>query len=149
MFHPSHRGTISNQAAEHAQYWICGHPRPTAAAAWYDLRMRRRLLTFVTASIILMMALPPVFNAFDTWDKGPELPLVGHDTETTLMMIAVDVGLGMAVAWSSICLLSWLAAVLLPGMIEPAPVHARPGVRATEYLLLLFSPPWPMVSLRI
>ncbi len=73
--------------------------------------MRRRLLTVVTASMILMMVLPPVFNVVDKWDKGPELPLVGHDTETTLMMAAFDVGLGVAVAWSAVCLLGWLAAV--------------------------------------
>ena len=112
--------------------------------------MRRRLLTIVTASMILMMVLPPVFNVVDKWDKGPELPLVGHDTETTLMMAAVDVGLGVAVAWSTVCLLDWLAAVLLLGMIETGtPAHEHRGVRATEYLLMLFSPPWRIVSLRI
>ncbi len=112
--------------------------------------MRRRLLTMVTVSMILMMVLPPVFNVVDKWDKGPELPLVGHDTETTLMMAAVDVGLGVAVARSSVCLLGWLAAVLLLGMIETgAPVREHRGVRATEYLLMLFSPPWRIVSLRI
>jgi hypothetical protein len=112
--------------------------------------MRRRLLTIVTTSMILMMVLPPVFNVVDKWDKGPELPLVGHDTEITLMMTAVDVGLGVAVAWSSVCLLAWLAALLLLRMIETdAPALAHRGVRATEYLLMLFSPPWRVVSLRI
>jgi hypothetical protein len=89
-------------------------------------------------------------NVVDKWDKGPELPLVGHDTETTLMMAAVDVGLGVAAAWSSVCLLAWLAAMLLLGMIEAAAsAHAYRGVCATEYLLMLFSPPWRIVSLRI
>lgn len=112
--------------------------------------MRRRLLTVVTASMILMMVLPPVFNVVDKWDKGPELPLVGHDTETTLMMAAFDVGLGVAVAWSAVCLLGWLAAVILPSAIETdAAPHAHRGVRATDYLLMLFSPPWRIVSLRI
>lgn len=112
--------------------------------------MRRRLLTIVTASMILMMVLPPVFNVVDRWDKGPELPLVGHDTETTLMMAAVDVGLGAAVAWSTVCLLDRLAAVLLLGMIETGtPARAHRGLCATEYLLMLFSPPWRIVSLRI
>jgi hypothetical protein len=122
----------------------------TAETAWYDSSMRTRLLTIVTASMILMMILPPVFNVVDKWDKGPELPLVGHDTETTLMMAAVDVGFGVAVAWISVSLLAWLAAVLLLRMIETAaPAHAQRGVRATEYLLMLFSPPWRIVSLRI
>jgi hypothetical protein len=112
--------------------------------------MRRRLLSLVTATIILMMVLPPVFNVLDRWDRGPELPLVGHDTETTLMMAAVDVGLGAAVAWSTVCLLAWLAAVLLPGTIAASAMVAEHyGVGATEYLLLLFSPPWRIVSLRI
>jgi hypothetical protein len=112
--------------------------------------MRRRLLSIVTASMILMMVLTPAFNVIDKWDKGPELPLVGHDTETTLMMAALDVGLCVAVAWGSVCLLTRLAAVLLLGMIETAvPVHAHRGVSATEYLLMLFSPPWRIVSLRI
>lgn len=124
-------------------------PLTAAVAAWYDLLMRRRLLALVTASIILMMVLPPVFNTFDKWDKGPELPLVGHDTETTLMMAALEVGLGVAVAWGLARLLAWLVAVLSPWTIEAVPVHARRGVRATEYLLLVFSPPWPIVSLRI
>lgn len=111
--------------------------------------IRKRLLTIVT-SMILMMVLPPVFNVVDQWDKGPELPLVGHDTETTLMMAAVDVGFGVAVAWNSVSCLAWLAAVLLLRMIETAaPAHAQRGVRATEYLLMLFSPPWRIVSLRI
>jgi hypothetical protein len=111
--------------------------------------MRRQLLPVVTASIILLMVLPPMFNLFDKWDKGPELPLVGHDTETTLMMAALEAGLGVAVAWGSVCLLAWLAAAVLPGMIEAVTVRALRGVRATEYLLLLFSPPWQIVSLRI
>jgi hypothetical protein len=110
--------------------------------------MRWRLLSLVTASIILLMILPPVFNAFDRWDKGPELPLEGHDTEITLMMTALEVGLGVAVAWASLCLLSLLAAALLL-QIDGAPLRAHRGVRATEYLLLLFSPPWGIVSLRI
>lgn len=112
--------------------------------------MRSHLLTMVTAFMIPVMVLPPVFNVVDKWDKGPELPLVGHDTETTLMMAAVDVGLGVAVPWSSVCLLAWLAAVLLLGMVETgAPARAHRGVCATEYLLMLFSPPWRIVSLRI
>jgi hypothetical protein len=121
----------------------------TGKTARRDLLIRKRLLTIVT-SMILMMVLPPVFNVVDQWDKGPELPLVGHDTETTLMMAAVDVGFGVAVAWDSVSLLAWLAAVLLLRMIETAaPAHAQRGVRATEYLLKLFSPPWRIVSLRI
>lgn len=102
------------------------------------------------ATIILMMVLPSVFNTFDKWDKGPELPLVGHDTETTLMMAALDFGLGMAVAWSAVHLLAWLAVVLLAaGFFQVALPRVAHGVCATEYLLLLFSPPWRVVSLRI
>jgi len=135
-----------------SQFGLCardGWPQCLWRRSWYAWLMRRRLLSLFTASIIFLMVLPPIFNAFDRWDTGPELPLVGHDTETTLMMAAMDVGLGVAVAWGAVCLLSWLAAVLLPGIIATARVHTHRGVRATEYLILLFSPPWRTVSLRI
>lgn len=111
--------------------------------------MRRRLLTLVAATIILLMVLPPVFNVFDSWDKAPEFPLTGHDTETTLMWMALEIGMGVAVAWSSVLLLAWLAEVLLPGALGIAPTPSRPCFCATEYLLLLFSPPWRDVTLRI
>lgn len=111
--------------------------------------MRRRLLGVAAAIIIMLMVLPPVFNLFDTWDKRPELPLMGHDTETTLSMMALEVGMGIAVAWGSVCLLAWLAMVRLVTLFETAPDLALRGIRATEYLLRLYSPPWRIVSLRI
>jgi hypothetical protein len=111
--------------------------------------MHRRLLAFFAATTILLMVLPPVCNLFDKWDKGPELPLTGHDTETTLMAMAFEAGMGMAVAWSSVLLLAWLSRVFLPGAIESALVPVVWGGRATEYLLLLFSPPWRILPLRI
>jgi len=111
--------------------------------------MQRRLPALITASLILLMVVPPILNTFDWWDKTPELPVVGHDTETTLMMAAVEVGLCVAVAWGSVCLFALLALTLRLGRVDVAPVRALRGVRATEYLLLLFSPPWRIVSLRI
>ncbi|HEV2133617.1 MAG TPA: hypothetical protein VGR47_05090 [Terracidiphilus sp.] len=111
--------------------------------------MHRRLLALAAATIILLMVLPPVFNAFDHWDKTPELPLVGHDTETTLMAMALEMGMGFAVAWGSVLFLAWLAEVFLPDRVEFTSALARRGFRATEYLLLLFSPPWPPLALRI
>ncbi len=110
--------------------------------------MNRRIPGIVAALAILLMVVPPVFNTFDTWDKKPELPLVGHDTETTIVMMAVDVGMCFTVAWASVLLLNWLAAIFAPRMEELRAVE-RPGVRATEYLLLLFSPPWTFTTLRI
>lgn len=111
--------------------------------------MHRRLLTLIAATTIFLMVLPPVCNMFDKWDKGPELPLTGHDTETTLMVMAFEIGIGVAVAWSSVVLLAWLAKVLLPEMLETEPAQVCWGGRATEYLLLLFSPPGRRLSLRI
>lgn len=111
--------------------------------------MHRRLLSLAAATIILLMVLPPVLNTFDTWDKKPELPLVGHDTETTLMVMALEVGMGVALAWGSVLLLAWLAAIFVAEMIEPTLSQGRHGIRATEYLLLLFSPPSRPLSLRI
>jgi hypothetical protein len=111
--------------------------------------MYRRLLALGAAMVILLMVLPPVFNTFDKWDKAPEFPLSGHDTETTLMVMALEVGMGVAVAWGSVLVLGWLAAVLLVWLVEAKPGNVTCGVRATDYLLLLFSPPWRIVSLRI
>ncbi len=111
--------------------------------------MHRRLLALVATAIVLLIAVPPVLNAFDSWDKSPELPMVGHDTETTLMVMALEAGMGVAVAWASVKLFGWLVAAILPGVVETAPARVRLGIRATAYLLLLFSPPWQAVSLRI
>jgi hypothetical protein len=108
----------------------------------------RRLLSIVATAIIALMILPPLFDTFDTWDKTPEIPVAGHNTETTIVVMAIELGMGLVVAWASVLLANWLAAWLRP-QISNAAVAARPGVRATEYLLLLFSPPWEAVTLRI
>jgi hypothetical protein len=101
------------------------------------------------AAIIALMVLPPLFDTFDTWDKSPEFPVVGHNTETTLAAMALEAGMGLTVAWISVLLVNWLAAWLRPRIAEAA-VKARSGIRATEYLLMLFSPPpWETVTLRI
>ena len=98
---------------------------------------------------ILLMVLPPVFDTFDTWDKKPELPLVGHNTETTLVAIALEAGMGLAVAWASVLLLNWVASLFPPPMRKLAQVSARTYAYGIDYLLLLFSPPWRLTSLRI
>lgn len=98
---------------------------------------------------ILLMVLPPVFDTFDTWDKQPELPMVGHNTETTLVIASANLGLCFAVAWGSVLLLSWLASLFPPLMRKLAPVSARTHACGIDYLLLLFSPPWRLTSLRI
>lgn len=110
--------------------------------------MSRRLLSIVATAIIALMVLPPVFDTFDHWDKTPEIPVVGHNTETTVVAIASDLAIGLVVAWASVLLATWLGAWLMP-RIAKAPVVAKRGVRATDYLLLLFSPPWETVTLRI
>lgn len=112
--------------------------------------MHRRLLTLFAAATILLMVLPPLCNAFDTWDKKPEFPIAGRDTETSLMVFALEFGMGIAIAWSSVLLLAWLAKAFLPQSTARSLAGVRRGVRATDYLLLLFSPPpWQSVSLRI
>lgn len=110
--------------------------------------MSRRILGIVVAVTILLMTLPPFFDAFDKWDRTPEIPVSGHNTETTLSMMAQGVGMGLMVAWSAVLLLQWLAEIFAPRM-PAARAVARAGVRATAYLLLLFSPPWAFASLRI
>lgn len=110
--------------------------------------MNRRVLGIIAAASILLMVLPPLLDTFDTWDRTPEIPVSGHNTETTLSMMAVGVGMGLTAAWSAVLLLNWLAAMFAPRMLR-ARAQARPGFHATDYLLLLFSPPWTFTSLRI
>jgi hypothetical protein len=108
----------------------------------------RRLLTLVAAVTIFLMVLPPLFDTFDTWDKTPELPVAGHNTETTITVLALETGLGIAVAWASVVLLAWLAAHFAVPLLS-LPLPAQPEARGTEYQLLLFSPPALFTSLRI
>ncbi len=110
--------------------------------------MYRRFLILVAAATILLMVLPPLFDTFDTWDRSPEIPVAGHNTETNFVVMALEVGVGLAVAWASVLLLNWVTAWFAPRVIKvPAPVW--PQVRAIDYLLWLFSPPWAFASLRI
>lgn len=107
------------------------------------------MLKIVVAAIIALMVLPPLFDTFDSWDKAPEFPVVGHNTETTLAAMALEAAMGLTVAWVSVLLLNWLITWLRPRIAEAA-VVARVGFRATDYLLMLFSPPpWEAGTLRI
>lgn len=98
---------------------------------------------------ILLMVLPPVFDTFDNWDAKPELPVVGHNVETTIVVISADLGLCFAVAWVSALLLDWVLALFSRFALNLAPISFRTRVCVVEYLLLLFSPPWRLTSLRI
>jgi len=97
---------------------------------------------------ILLMVIPPLFDTFDTWDKTPEIPVAGHNTETTLVLISVGVGMYLTVAWLSVILMNWLVALLEPLLCQRTPV-VQPHPHGTDYLLLLFSPPLSFISLRI
>jgi hypothetical protein len=110
--------------------------------------VHRRFLILVAAATILLMVFPPLFDTFDTWDKTPEIPMAGHNAETNLVALALEVGVGLAVAWASVLLLNWLAAWFAP-RAQKAPTPVGPQARATDYLLWLFSPPWALISLRI
>jgi hypothetical protein len=98
---------------------------------------------------VLLMVLPPVTDTFDRWDHHPEFPMVGHNTETNVVVFTADLGLGMVVAWASVRLMQWLVALFAPFLLQIFSAPWGPRVRATEYLLLLFSPPWRAMSLRI
>ncbi len=111
--------------------------------------MYRHVVHFVAAVAVLLMVLPPVFDTFDTWDRRPEVPVAGHNTETTLVVVTVDLGMCMVVAWASIRLMRWLVALLKPFVLKVLAAAFDPPVRATDYLLLLFSPPWRLLSLRV
>lgn len=104
----------------------------------------------VMAITILLMVLPPLLQTFDTWDRKPEIPVAGHDTEATVVELSFECGLCLTVAWVSITVLSNLA-VMLASVADALAPAASVVARAlgTDYLLLLFSPPWRLVSLRI
>jgi hypothetical protein len=109
----------------------------------------RHVVHFVATLAVLLMVLPPVFDTFDTWDKRPEIPMVGHNTETNIVVCTADLAMCMVVAWASICLMQWLVTLFPPYLLQIFSAPVEPEVRATEYLLSLFSPPWRVVSLRI
>jgi hypothetical protein len=110
--------------------------------------MKGWFLRIIAGTAVLLMVVPPLFDTFDTWDKTPEIPLVGHNTETTIAMMAVGFGMCAVVAWTSVLLLQWLASMLAPRALKAlAPI--QPGVRASDYLMLLYSPPWAFTTLRI
>lgn len=110
--------------------------------------MNRRFFGIVIFAAIFLMVVPPLFNTIDTWDKRPEFPAAGHDTETSISMLSIEIGMCLTVAWASVLLLNWLASMFVP-RTEGVRTPRQPGVRATEYLLLLFSPPWAFTTLRI
>lgn len=101
------------------------------------------------ALTILLMVLPPLFDTFDNWDMKPELPVVGHNVETTIVVVSADLGLCFAVAWFSSLLLNWLLALFPPQVLKLVPSSFQTRAYGIEYLLLLFSPPWRLTSLRI
>lgn len=98
---------------------------------------------------ILLMVLPPVFDSFDTWDRKPELPVAGHNTETTIVVVSVGLGLCLAVAWISILLSSRLFRLFSRLTPRLALIPARTRAYGMDYQLLLFSPPRRLSSLRI
>jgi len=110
--------------------------------------MYRRFLSFVAAMAILFMVLPPLLEVFDTWDKRPEIPVEGRDTETTLEVIGAVAGMCLGVAWLSVLLMNWLASLFAPFPQGSVPA-AQPFAFGTDHLRRLFSPPLNLTSLRI
>lgn len=112
--------------------------------------MHRRALIFVVVAAIFMMVLPHVLEIFDTWDKRPEIPVAGHDTESTLMEVGFAAGACIGIAWLCASLTTFAAKILLPLLFSPEPEFAvQPFQTATDYLKLLFSPPVSPPVLRI
>ena len=91
------------------------------------------------------MALSPMLEFVDTWDK---YPLTGCDTELVMLGFGVVLGLCFGMAWLAVRLISVIlcSLLLLPPEMAPA---AQPFAHKADYLLLLFSPPWRLTSLRI
>jgi hypothetical protein len=54
--------------------------------------MRRAVIRVVVVSVVATCFACPIFQAFDHWDHGEKS---GKDTETTLIMVALSVGLAI------------------------------------------------------
>jgi hypothetical protein len=128
---------------------ICGVAgrQPETPACYHE--PVRRLRHLVAAMAILLMVVPPLFDTFDTWDKGPELPVIGHNTETNVVLATASLGICFAVISAGILVFNALAALLGASLEASAPAAPLVRARATDYLLLLYSPPWRLTSLRI
>ena len=120
---------------------------PWARSCYHD--PVRRLRHLVAALAVLLMVVPPLFDTFDTWDKGPELPVVGHNTETNVVLATASLGICFAVASAAIFIFNGFAALFAAPSAAAAPALRIPHARATGYLLRLYSPPWRLVSLRV
>lgn len=109
----------------------------------------RRLRNLVAAFAIALMVFPPLFDTFDSWDKGVELPFIGHNTETNIVIATAELGICFVVAVASVLFFSWVATFFKSFAAAFAPAIREPHKHATDYLLLLYSPPWHTTALRI
>lgn len=91
------------------------------------------------------MALSPLLEFVDTWDKTP---LSGNETELTLLAIGAVLGLCLGIAWLVTRLITLILTCLKLLSPELTPV-AQSSAHEADYLLLLFSPPSSLTSLRI
>ena len=130
-----------------ARIWRVVGRRPETPACYHD--PVRRLRHLVAAMAILLMVVPPLFDTFDTWDKGPELPVIGHNTETNVVLATASLGICFAVISAGILVFNGLAALLEASIEVSTPMAPLARARSTDYLLLLYSPPWRLSSLRI
>lgn len=107
--------------------------------------MNRRFHTFVAVAAILLMAISQMCELFDRFDTIAD---VGHDTEFMLIVIGMCIGLCLLLAWLMVQLVRTVFSLIM-WLLRGASPGAQPHSFGTEYLLLLFSPPWQTTTLRI
>ena len=92
-----------------------------------------------------MMAVPQLYQTFDRWDTVAD---IGRDTEWTLLVVGVCIGVCLLSALLIVELTGWLVAIFmrrLPATLSVAQLQSK----GTDFLRLLFSPPLTATSLRI
>jgi uncharacterized membrane protein len=107
--------------------------------------VNRRFHTFVSVAAILLMAVSQLCELFDRWDTIAD---VGHDSEFMFIAIGMCIGLCLLMALL-IVRLARIFFSLVMRLLRGVSPAAQPHSYGTDYLLLLFSPPLTLTSLRI
>jgi uncharacterized membrane protein len=107
--------------------------------------VNRRFHTIVSVAAMLLMAFSQLSELLDRWDTIAD---IGHDSEFMFIVIGMCIALCILLAM----LIVKLARIVFSFVMRPLRSNwpaAQPHSYGTEYLLLLFSPPLSLTSLRI
>ncbi len=107
--------------------------------------MNRRFHMFVSVAAILLMAVSQMCELFDRWDTIAD---IGHDSEFMFIVIGMCVALCLLLALLIVRLARTVFSLVMR-LSRGVPPAVQPHSYGTDYLLLLFSPPLSLTSLRI